>query len=124
MELVQHLANNFAIKTFPRETTLMIDNCKRLFIDFKGMYDKCLEQETGYTKLKNELCEFYDKFLIMPFSPDNKQFRDGVLFTITDFIELLEYRENNSDNVKITELENKLFANLEIINDQIYEIIV
>jgi len=124
MALIENISNIFIVKELSKNTYIMIDTCKYLVYD---LWDKYIYEVKGdsskYKTFREKLCTFYDETLAMPYDKDATDFRQGVLLTITDFIELIELNEKPKiDESKIEDFEEELLENLEIIKDKIFEI--
>lgn len=124
VQLIEMLSNIFTIKKLSKNSYLMIDACKHLVIDLKDKYyNEIKDNKKLYKSFREELCNFHDYVLTMPFDKDAEDFRRGVLFTIENFIELIEFNEEqNPDLNKIYSQEEDILIDFDIIRDKIYEI--
>lgn len=122
--LVEELSNIFEVKQLSKNSYILIDACKYLVYDLKEKYlSEIKDTPTKYKEFREELCNFYDHVLALPFDNDATDFRKGVLFTITDFIELIEFKEEEKPNLnKIDDREEQLLEDLTIIQEKIYEV--
>lgn len=122
--LIKELSNIFEVKQLSKNTYMLIDACKHLVYDLKEKYlNEIKDVSTKYKSFREELCNYYDHVLALPFDNDASDFRKGVLFTITDFIELIELlEEENKDLNNVNEKEEEIFDSFEIIKEKIYEV--
>ena len=124
IQLIEKLSNIFTIKELSKNSYLMIDACKHLVIDLKDKYyNEVKDNNKLFKSFREELCDFYDYVLTLPFDKDAEDFRRGVLFTIENFIELIEFNEAQKPDLnKIYSQEEDLLIDFDIIRDKIYEI--
>ena len=124
IKLIDEIKDIFELKTISKSTHILIDACHYLIKYLKVKYfEEIIDDKTKYKEFKNELCSFYDDVLTMQYDKEIEDFRNGVLMTITDFIELIELKENEDKNYeKIDNYEDDLKENIKIINEKIYEL--